>query len=213
MNKLIICFVLSFSSWQLNAQVDYSKDYIPDEREYFSNTQIAQNVGIVYLTQWAYYVSFQSYNIHDHGSFKNWYENPLKPHFDKDSFDYNIYKHSLTGNYYYLWYRSRGYEEERAFVWSFISSLLFEFTIETITEKPSWQDIYQTPVFGTVLGVGSEKASRFFHGLDTWYGSVLGYVLNPFTLIPQQKKLEDPSLSFFPYSDGRTWGGQLAYRF
>lgn len=147
------------------------------------------NFSAVYIAQWTYYLTLQSETIDKHGSFKNWYQYPFKPHYDKDNFDYNITKHSLTGNYYYLFYRSRGYTQQESFIWSSISSLVFEFTIETITEQPSYQDMYQTPVFGTVLGVGSEKLSKYLLSKDNWCAKTLGYILNPFVILPQTSDL------------------------
>lgn len=148
----------------------------------------AINFGIMYGVQWGVYLIDQSTEIEEHGSFNNWYTHPLQPHFDKDHFDYNIFFHSLSGATYYLWYRSRGYDVHSSFGWSFISSLAFEFTIETYTERPSYQDIYQTPVFGTILGMGLENLSEYFHSIDSWYGTTLGYIFNPFTLFSSSKK-------------------------
>jgi hypothetical protein len=147
------------------------------------------NFAMLYAGQWAYYLVVQREEIEKYGSIDNWLKNPIDPHYDRDSFDYNLYRHTLAGNYYYLYYRSRGYSEQNAFLWSTLSSLAFEFTIETATERPSYQDMYQTPVYGTVLGVGVEKLSIYLHDTDTWYGHTLGYILNPFTLIPQTDEL------------------------
>jgi hypothetical protein len=176
---LFLCPILAWSADQ-----DIIIEYIPRVREIPSHEK-AINFGFVYGVQWTYYLTGQYSIIKKNGSFENWHQNMFSPHFDKDSFDFNIFKHTLTGNYYYLWYRSRGYDRVEAFWWSFLSSLAFEFTIETTTERPSYQDMYQTPVYGTVIGVGVEKLSLYFHKKDTWWGHGLGYVLNPFTLIPQ----------------------------
>lgn len=184
--------------------------YIPRVRQDFPASEKALNFGVVYAAQWVYYLTMQKKTIEDHGSFKNWTHNPFSPHFDKDSFDYNIFKHTLTGNYYYLWFRSRGYTETSAFTWTFLSSLAFEFTVETATERPSYQDIYQTPVFGTVVGIGVEKLSRYFHGRDSWWGHTLGYLLNPFTLIPTT---EEKEVSLAPFMDRKNVGVLATYRF
>jgi Domain of unknown function (DUF3943) len=180
------------------------------KQESFATGQIATNFGIVYATQWAFYAVDQRMIIDKHGSFDNWIHNPFKPTFDKDSFDYNIFKHTLSGAGYYLWYRSRRYERRNAFIWSFLSSLAFEFTIETITERPSYQDIYQTPVFGTVLGIGADNLARYLHSLDTWYGTIGGYLLNPFMLLPQQG---ENTLAVVPLIDNNTFGYVATYRF
>lgn len=147
----------------------------------------ATNFGLVFGAQVVTYIATQNEIIREHGSFKNWVQYPLMPHFDKDNFDYNIIKHSIVGHYYYLFYRSRGYQERSAFFWAIGSSLLFEFGIETVTERPSFQDMYLTPVFGTVLGMGMERLSGYFHSLHTLPTTIIGYILNPMPLIPGAK--------------------------
>lgn len=213
---LLLCTCFSIYSTQCLSQEVTADDggtlpdYEPEGRVIIPAKEKALNFGAVYLTQWAYYLYSQEAIIREYGSFKNWTEYPFNPHFDKDSFDYNIFKHSLVGNYYYLFYRSRRYTEKDAFFWSFISSLAFEFTIETATEKPSYQDIYHTPVFGMVVGIGFEKASKYFHSWDTWYGRALGYIINPMTLIPQFAR---KNVVAAPVVGNKTVGAALTYRF
>lgn len=145
------------------------------------------NYGVVFATQWAVYLADQGETVQDHGSLKNWWKHQTSPHFDKDSFDYNLFKHSFVGHYYYMFYRSRGYQERQAFYWAFLSSLTFEFGVESLTEKPSFQDIYQTPVFGTIVGMGAERLSDYLHSIGTIPTTVLAYIFNPFTLLPGAK--------------------------
>ena len=160
------------------------------------------NFGAVYGTQWTIYLLTQRSAIEEHGSLRNWYTYPFSPHFDNDSFDFNIFQHSLSGASYFLFYRARGYTKVDAFLWSFVSSLAFEFTVETVTERPSWQDIYQTPVYGTLLGLGVEKVSDKLVETNTWWGKTLGTAINPFRLL---KKL-DPELDGVTWSDGKSAG-------
>lgn len=166
-----------------------------------SSYERMRNFGIVYGTQWTVYLATQKPTIERNGSFRNWTHYPTSPHFDNDSFDYNLFQHSLSGGSYFLFYRSQGYTQTDAFLWSVISSAAFEFTIETITERPSWQDLYQTPVYGTLLGIGLEKVSDMFFEKGTWWGRALGYVTNPFRIL---KKEEEKKTSLTPmYSPGR----------
>jgi hypothetical protein len=163
---------------------------VPDrvwQPEPISNPRKLANFGLVAATQVVTYWLTQEEIIREHGSWKNWIQHPLMPHFDKDNFDYNIVKHSFVGHYYYLFYRSRGYSERSAFFWTVGSSALFEFAIETYTERPSFQDLYLTPVFGTILGMGMERMSRYFHSLHTLPTSLIGYIFNPMTLIPGEQ--------------------------
>ena len=215
MKLLIACFLICticISQLAFSQEEDGGSfpKYKPVGRETIPTKEKTLNFGAMYLSQWAFYLYSQEEIIEEHGSLRNWYENPLSPRFDNDSFEYNIFKHSLVGNYYYLFYRSRRYNEKDAFFWTFMSSLAFEFTIETITEKPSYQDIYQTPVFGTVLGIGFEKISTYFHSWDTWYGRLLGYIVNPMTLIPQFAR---ENASATPVVDNKKVGAKITYRF
>lgn len=218
----LLFFLLTISTngftQEEQVKVDNTEDggsfplYEPKGRDDIPFREKTLNFGAVYVAQWAFYLGSQKEIIEDHGSLRNWYVYPLGPRFDKDSFEYNIFKHALVGNYYYLFYRSRGYSEKDSFFWSFMSSLAFEFAVETVTEKPSYQDIYQTPVFGVVLGIGFEKASFYFHEWETWYGSVLGFLINPMTLIPQFAR-EENKVSAIPLIDKNTYGYLVTYRF
>lgn len=221
--SVLLLILLSLTSHRAFSQEypsDYQEDdggtfpvYKPEGREKVPGKEKFLNFGAVYLSQWAFYLYSQEDVIREHGSFHNYYNNALGPRFDKDSFEYNIFKHSLVGNYYYLFYRSRGYTEKNSFFWSFMSSLAFEFTIETATEKPSYQDIYQTPVFGAVVGIGFEKLSFYFHEWETWYGSLLGFIVNPMTLIPQFAREKNQTVTAIPILDKKTAGAVVTYRF
>ncbi len=168
-----------------------------------------RNFGVMYGLQWLVYVATQGEIIRRDGSLSNWTQNPWATHFDRDSFDYNIFKHAVSGQYYFQYYRSLGYLEREAFTWAFISSLAFEYTIETVTEAPSWQDIYQTPVYGSILGMGLERLSFFFLSQSSWPSHVLGYILNPFSLLPDSTY----GLSVVPTIDGNQSGVLVSWRF
>ena len=93
---------------------------------------------------------------------------------------WNLIGHPITGSQTYLYYRAKGYDKLNSLHMSFWSSFLFEFTIEIYTERPSFQDIYQTPVIGSALGYGLERLSMFLLNSDTgWFGKTCGYLVNP----------------------------------
>lgn len=164
--------------------------------------QRARHFGTVYLAQWIVYGVTQGKVIRKYGSFENLIELPFQPRFDKDHLNYNLVKHAISGNYYYLFYRSRGYDVKQAFVGAFASSLAFEFAVETLTEPPSIQDIYQTPVFGTLVGIGVERLSLVFLASESSLVRSIGYVLNPFSLFPGA----DCDASVLPMFDSRSMG-------
>lgn len=190
-----------------NAQADEFAEALTQPSE-ISNTTKFANFAAVYAAQWSIYAIDQHSVISKHGSIENWYQYPFQPVFDKDSFDFNLIRHSIAGNYYYLFYRYRGYSMKNAFLWSVFSTLAFEFAVETVTEKPSIQDIYQTPVLGTVLGIGVENLSQLLHSTDTTIGSVFGYILNPFTLFSKQSEVVA-----LPMYGPDSIGASLAWKF
>lgn len=143
-----------------------------------------QQLTLLYAMQWGYYVVGQRKSLMEHGSFHNWVDNMNDPHFDKDFYDFNLIQHTLAGTLYYGYYRSFGSTRKRSLVLSTMSVLLFEFTIEVATERPSFQDIYQTPVLGALVGMGLEDLSLVCLGSSHQAVRALGYALNPYTLVP-----------------------------
>lgn len=143
-----------------------------------------EQVSFMYAGQWAYYFASQTENIRENGSFGNWRANLTAPHFDKDFYDYNLVFHTMAGSGYYGYYRAYGSSRARSFGLSVVSVLLFEFTVEATTERPSFQDIYQTPVLGSLIGMGMEDLSLRCLESDWTAVRGLGHVINPFTLVP-----------------------------
>lgn len=141
-------------------------------------------VSALYAGQWAYYLMSQTEALGQEGSFHNWYSNPASPHFDKDFYDFNLVRHTMAGSLYYGYYRAFGDTRQRSLALSTVSVLLFEFTIEVATERPSLQDIYQTPVLGALLGMGLEDLSLACLRSSWRPVRALGYVFNPFVLVP-----------------------------
>lgn len=147
-----------------------------------SNGELLGCFGLVYAVSWGAYIFDQYDTIKEHGSFKNWYQNITKIHFDKDTPYYNLFIHPITGHYIYLFWRSRGLSKIGAFGMASLNVIAFEFLIETTTEIPSIQDIYQTAVLGMLLGISMEQLSLWCHSFDTGLGRFFGYLFNPFTL-------------------------------
>lgn len=162
------------------------------ERKWFNQNdvpgrELSANFWTVFGVQWLVYYIDQEDTIREHGSFESWGSNIFKTTFDKDDYHYNIYKHTFVGQYYYLFYRSRGYSQRDSFLWSFVSSAAFEYTIETLTEPPSHQDVYQTPVYGSILGYYTESLSDYLHDSDYQFIRLFSYLFNPFRILPSTK--------------------------
>ncbi len=121
MRILVLLFFLvpSFARAELIDSPQPEVEFRQFEKEEIPRSEKAFNFAQVYLAQWVVYYFTQSSIIRDHGNLDNSLAHPFHPEFDKDSFDYNIFKHTLVGNYYYLFYRSRGYGEKSSFAWAF----------------------------------------------------------------------------------------------
>lgn len=166
----------------------YKYGYNDREHSFAEN---AKTIGVVYGLTWFFYPLVQPKVFHGAGGVKEYSRNIGKLVFDQDEPFWNDFVHPLSGSQLYLLYRANGYDRLSAFQMTFISSALFEFTVETFTEPASVQDLYQTPVFGTFLGFGIENASMYLLNSGNTVGKILGHALNPATL--------------FPFYEGRTF--------
>ena len=86
---------------------------------------------------------------------------------------------------------------------AFISSALFEFTVEIYTEPASVQDLYQTPIFGSLIGVGIERLSLYLLNTGNAFGRFFGHLLNPSTLF----WFYEGKIIITPQLDGKGGGG------
>lgn len=180
-------------------------------RDNISTGELIGSFTLLYAVSWGAYIFDQYDTIKEHGSFRNWYRNIPKLHFDKDTPYYNLFIHPLTGHYIYLYWRSRGLSKIGAFGMSSLNVLAFEFLIETTTEIPSIQDIYQTAVLGMLLGISMEHLSLWCHSFDTGLGHFFGYLFNPFTMFKFSSY--DRGVRLTPVVSSTRFGAQLCLQF
>ncbi|OUR96978.1 hypothetical protein A9Q84_11625 [Halobacteriovorax marinus] len=192
MKIIILFFILSIQSAfgqeqdLSNLGVDKSRRtqkhyYTYIDREHTTQENMKHIAG-VYAVTWAIYPLTQLETFKDDGSFKKYGDNFGKIVFDQDEPFWNWIVHPLSGSQLFLYYRANGYNRIDSLTMSFISSTLFEFTVEIYTEPASIQDLYQTPILGAVLGVGIENLSLWLLNSGNSFGKVLGHIINPSTL-------------------------------
>ena len=140
------------------------------------------NIAGIYAFTWVVYPLTQLDTVKNTGSVDNYKRNFGNLVFDKDEPFWNWFVHPISGSQLFLFYRARGYSRPNALAMSFLSSALFEFTVEIYTEPASVQDLYQTPVLGSVLGLGIEKLSLYLLNTGNLLGKILGHAMNPSTL-------------------------------
>ncbi len=81
-----------------------------------------------------------------------WWDNVTNPARDEDDAYLNWITHPYWGATYYIRGRERGLSRWQSFGYSALLSTLFEYGAEAFFEKPSYQDLWITPVIGSLLG-------------------------------------------------------------
>lgn len=180
--------------------LQYRYTYI--DREH-STSETFKHLAIIYGVSWAVYPLTQPSTVIDDGSFDKYKRNFGQLVFDKDEPFWNWFVHPLSGSQLYLYYRANGYDKTSSTALAFVSSSLFEFTIEIYTEPASVQDLYQTPILGSIIGVGIEHLSLYLLNSGTTFGTILGHTMNPATLFD----FYEGKVHIVPQTDLRTWGG------
>lgn len=143
-----------------------------------------KTLGVVYGLAWVFYPLVQPKVFKVENGFQQYKNNFGKVVFDKDEPIWNFFVHPLSGSQLFLLYRAQGYSRMSALGMTTITSTLFELTIEILTEPASFQDLYQTPILGTALGLGIETASMSLLNSGTTAGKIIGHIINPATLLP-----------------------------
>ena len=74
------------------------------------------------------------------------------PVWDKDEWKINYIGHTVAGSYYYNSLRSQHATRFQSFLFTTVQSVIWEYIIEGVAERPSTQDLFITPIGGYVLG-------------------------------------------------------------
>jgi len=158
---------------------EYKYGYI--DRKHTTEESL-KHIAAMYGVTWLVYPLTQPDVVKNQGSWKKYGRNFGRLVFDKDEPFWNWFVHPISGSQLYLYYRAVGYDRINSLGMAFISSTLFEFTVEIYTEPASIQDLYQTPILGSFLGVGLENLSLYLLNSGNAFGRTIGHILNPATL-------------------------------
>lgn len=172
-------------------------------------------------------------------TFSDWWEKTTHPENDSDTFFINYILHPYWGGAYFVRARERGYNNWQSFGYSALLSSIFEFGIEAMAEEPSKQDLWVTPVIGSMVGlyfmhlrdtVRERDAERGFRStgdkwiwvltdplgslnqqFDKWFGWDTQFELRPYRVRPDLKQPGD-SKSAGAEVDDYVYGVQLQVR-
>ncbi len=101
--------------------------------------------------------------------YERWYRNVFKlgPEWDHDKFIFNYVLHPYAGAAYFMAARSCGFNFWQSMLYSAaISTIGWEFGIEACMERPSYQDIFVTPIVGSLMGEGFYRLKRLIVNRD-----------------------------------------------
>lgn len=107
--------------------------------------------------------SWNRAELQDVPLFKRWHNHVIKkgPEWDHDKFYFNYILHPYAGAAYYMGARSCGFNVWQSLLFcTCISTIGWEFGIEAFMERPSIQDIFITPIVGSLIGEGFYKLKR-----------------------------------------------------
>ncbi len=121
------------------------------------------------------------------GLFHKWNQNfHSRPTLDQDDPFINYVGHPISGSIYYNIARTQGYSRLKSFGYSVLMSTFFwEYGFEAIAEKPSIQDLFITPIIGSLIGEVFYQWSLKIEANDgkvlnsRGLGKVVLFLLNP----------------------------------
>lgn len=134
---------------------------------------------------------------------ERYYHNVMDgPHWDGDNPIFNYVLHPYAGAAYFMSARSQGFNFWYSALYSFaVSTFFWEYGVEAFMEIPSWQDLFVTPVCGSIIGELFYKAKRHIveHDYRLLGNKPLGYVA-AFLCDPVNE-----FLGYFRGNDAHSW--------
>lgn len=95
--------------------------------------------------------------------YRRWFNNIFKrgPEWDHDNVIFNYVLHPYAGAAYFMAARTCGFNFWQSMLYcACVSTIGWEFGIEACMERPSIQDIFITPIVGSLMGEGCYRAKR-----------------------------------------------------
>jgi len=114
--------------------------------------------------------------------YKRWFRNIFKrgPEWDHDNPIFNFILHPYAGAAYFMSARTCGFNFWQSMLYSAaISTIGWEFGIEACMERPSYQDLFITPVIGSLFGEGFYRLKRIIvdNNYEILGSPVLGHIV------------------------------------
>lgn len=108
------------------------------------------------------------------------------PEWDNDNTMFNFLLHPYSGAAYFMAARSCGFSFWGSLLYStLISTVEWEFGIEAFMERPSYQDVFITPLVGSIIGEGFFRIKRYLVANDyrllgsPVLGNIVAFLVDP----------------------------------
>lgn len=159
-----------------------------------------------------------------------WHEGP---EWDHDKFYFNYLLHPYAGAVYFMAARSCGFNFWQSLLYcTIISDVGWEYGVEAFMERPSYQDLFITPLVGSAIGEGFYRLKR--HLVHNDYrllgspvvGNIVAFLIDPVNEVVgifdhnparrvarELKAARGEGLSLTPTFAPRNVGFSLSYRF
>lgn len=179
--------------------------------------------------------SWNRAELQDVPLFKRWRDHVLRegPEWDHDKFYFNYILHPYAGAVYFMAARSCGFNFWQSLLYcSLISNVGWEFGIEAFMERPSYQDLFITPIVGSIIGEMFYKLKRkivrngYRLGGSPVLGNIVVFLIDPVNEViglfggnparKAAKRMRTELTSSFIYPGTHpeiNFGVSLAYRF
>ena len=132
--------------------------------------------------------SWNRAELQDVPLFERWNNHVIKkgPEWDHDKFYFNYILHPYAGAVYYMGARSCGFNAWQSLLYcTLVSTVGWEFGIEAFMERPSYQDIFITPIVGSVIGEGFYRlkrrivANHYTLCGSSLLGNIVAFIIDP----------------------------------
>jgi hypothetical protein len=159
----------------------------PNDRMFFKGWVLITGVEVALLAVTASlpksWTGWSSTFVQDGlGNLRNAYTGP--PVWDTDHWFHNYIGHPYGGSVYYNTVRCQGAKKGQSFLFSMALSLQWEYFFEAFAEQPSIQDLFITPVFGSLLGEFVHRVTVSLKKNGTSFGEkVIITILNPTSVV------------------------------
>ncbi len=101
------------------------------------------------------------------------------PDWDPDDWYWNYLGHPLWGSETYLRARSQHFTWWQSFLFALAASTFWEFCVESWVQSPSQQDLFITPLAGSIIGEGRYIAKRSLVKQNGTSAKVLCIIIDP----------------------------------